>query len=69
MKIKVDTLRSRYDDLIELIENAHSKAKQHSLTKQEFLQFIREAKEKNNLLIEEVDKVIELYKSFSQTPK
>ena len=59
MNIKLDTIKSHSKDLIKIVEETQFKADQHPLTKQAFLQFLRKVKEKNSLVIEEIDTLLD----------
>ena len=61
MNINLELIKSHIEDLIKVIEDAQNKAKKHPLTKQEFLQFLEEVKEKNSFITEELDISVENY--------
>ena len=45
------------EDLIEIIQKVENKSKQHPLTREEFLKFLDDVKEKNSFILEEVDSI------------
>ncbi|MBQ2932620.1 MAG: hypothetical protein IJE62_07285 [Clostridia bacterium] len=54
MKLKPDVIKSHAEDLVKIAEEAESKAKQQPLTREEFLQFLKDFQEKNSLIMKEL---------------
>ena len=52
MNIKL--LKSLHQEIIEIAEDAQNKLENHTLTTEDFLEFLRKVKEKNSLIGEEI---------------
>ncbi|MBQ9737146.1 MAG: hypothetical protein IJV86_01920 [Clostridia bacterium] len=59
MSTQLDIIKSHSKELVKIVEDIENKAEQQSLTKQEFLEFLKKVKEKNSLVIEEIDTLID----------
>ncbi|MBQ9737271.1 MAG: hypothetical protein IJV86_02560 [Clostridia bacterium] len=59
MSIKLDAIKSQINDLVKIIEDIQDETGKEPLTKQEFLEFLRKVKEKNSLVIEEIDTLMD----------
>ena len=57
--MKIDILKAQSEGLVEMMDDIQVKAERQDLTKQDFLQFVRDVKEKNSLVIEIIDEILE----------
>ena len=54
MSINIDIIKSNAEELIKITEKAENKAKEHLLTREEFLKFLDDVRAKNSFIMKEL---------------